>query len=277
VNSRPQRIKDWTKHLSKKMILSVGRLGLKKSSGRILTYHSVGSRNHEMNVTPLCFKEQMQWLCEQKIPVRPVHEILDGAEGIALTFDDGYVDNLTEAVPILKEYGYPATIYVVAGKIGENLQHDPATEENRLMDAEELVLLDKEGIEIGAHTLTHCRLSKLSPEEQRKEIVESTVVLRELLGKPITGFAYPYGSILDFNDVSEKYVKESGCSYAVSNRYGPVESNSNRWAARRIWIDRSDTLEIFQLKVLGKLDGLWVLDSRICMAGRRLFNAVLGT
>jgi peptidoglycan/xylan/chitin deacetylase (PgdA/CDA1 family) len=237
----------------------------------------VGSRDHEMNVAPTCFKEQMQWLHDEKIAVRSVQEILNGADGVALTFDDGYVDNLYQALPILKEYGYPATVFVVAGKLGENLEHDETNEDFRLMVADELVALDKEGVEIGAHTLTHPRLSKLTFEEQRKEIIESTTTLGEILGKTVQGFAYPYGSILDFDRRSKRFVQESGCVYGVSNRYGPIESSSDRWAARRIWIDRSDTLDSFQSKVLGKLDGLWVLDTRVGVMARRLLNTVLGT
>jgi len=219
----------------------------------------------------------MNWLKEKQISVRSVEEILSGEVGIALTFDDGYVDNLTHALPILKMYNFPATVFVVAGKLGETLEHDEPNEASRLMQADELVRLSDAGIEIGAHTLTHPRLAKLKHEEQRREIVESVDKLAGILGKKIKGFAYPYGSILDYDVWSKECVAESGCTYAVSNRFGPVQANSDPWAARRIWIDASDSLTNFQCKVLGKLDGLWVLDSKPAMFSRRILNSILGT
>ena len=82
---------------------------------RILTYHSVGSRDHEMNVSPPAFREQMEWLA-RSANVIPLAEAAASRPGVAVTFDDGYRDNLVHAAPVLEDLGIPATVFVVAGR-----------------------------------------------------------------------------------------------------------------------------------------------------------------
>jgi hypothetical protein len=73
---------------------------------RILTYHSVGARAHEMNVAPAAFAAQMAWLADYA-PVIPLDDAARGLDGVALTFDDGYADNLSNAAPILNNIRFP--------------------------------------------------------------------------------------------------------------------------------------------------------------------------
>ena len=93
------------------------------AENRILTYHSVGERDHEMNVTPKAFREQMTWLADH-FSVVSVEEALSGDGQIALTFDDGYHNNVVNAAPVLKELGLPATFFVVTGHMGGLLDLD---------------------------------------------------------------------------------------------------------------------------------------------------------
>ncbi|MCL4216860.1 MAG: polysaccharide deacetylase family protein [Candidatus Hydrogenedentes bacterium] len=241
---------------------------------RILTYHSIGHRDHEMNVTPEAFREQMAWLADHG-PVIPLDAAAEGVSGVALTFDDGYLDNLTQAAPVLGRYGFPATVFMVAGRAGAVLPHDTDPATSTLMSWEELRRIEEAGWTVGAHSLTHCRLSTLTEPQQRSEIEGSRRLLEEKLGHAVTAFAYPYGSAADYNEASIRLVKESGYRYAVSNRYGVTTNVSPRWALRRIWIDATDSLAFFRAKITGRLDSLTMLDSPGAIRLRKLLNSAL--
>lgn len=238
---------------------------------RILTYHSVGERDHEMNVKPSDFTEQMTWLASNAAVIS-LEDVLEGRPGVAITFDDGYRDNLTTAAPVLTRLGLPATVFMVTGFAGRMLAHDQDRETSTLMTWDELRALDEMGIAIGAHTVNHRRLTELSCDEQRSEIVGSVEQLRQELGKAVQTFAYPFGTGWDYNANCEALVKESGCTLAVSNRYGVNPMPCERWALRRIWVDRTDTLAMFAAKVTGRLDGLAALEWKPALAMRRWLN-----
>ena len=119
--------------------------------------------------------------------------------------------------------------------------------------------------------MTHARLSGLDEGAQREEINGSFARISEELNAPPAGFAYPYGSALDYSPSTVAIVQECGFSYAVSNRYGPCD-DGDRFTARRIWIDRTDTLEFFRAKVEGRLDRLRILDSGPGILARRMLN-----
>ena len=242
---------------------------------RILTYHSVGTRDHEMNVTPDDFRAQMQWLSEH-CTVISLRDAVDGVPGVAITFDDGYRDNVIEAAPILADFEFPATVFIVPGRMGEFLDHDVPSEDARLMTLDEVHQLRAQGIEIGGHTLTHARLATLGNAEQSVEIDGCAELIREHLGERPAAFAYPYGSTLDYDKHSIEAVKAAGYQFAVSNQYGPVDDAGLPWEVRRIWIDQSDTLASFQQKASGALDGLAIFDSAIGIRARRIMNRLLG-
>ncbi len=269
-------VKDALKRGVKGAIAAVGR-AYPPGAGpsRILTYHSVGHRKHEMNVTPEAFAEQMAWLAATH-HVAPVAEALRDSGAVAITFDDGYRDNLTEALPVLQRHALPATVFIVAGRMGGWLDHDTQEEASQLMTWPEVVDLHRSEVVIGAHTLSHRRLSELSVEEQEEEVLGSIQLVKHHLGVESVPFAYPYGSVLDYTSATVAILERASPPYAVSNRYGPVSTTDGPWAYRRIWIDQTDTLETFQAKVSGRLDALSVLDSTVGMRARRAFNRLTG-
>jgi len=243
----------------------------KRTGSRILTYHSVGERDHEMNVAPADFRRQMEWLANN-CRVISFERAAAGADGVAVTFDDGYADNLLNAAPVLREFGIPATFFVVAGRAGGMLDHDTDKATASLMTWDGVRELHAQGFEIGCHTLSHPRLAQISPEQQREEIKGAKDVIEQQLGCEIVSFAYPFGSRSDYDAASVALVKEAGFCRAASNRYGVNAHGSDMYNLRRIWIDRTDSLETFQAKVDGRLDALAALDSRAGLAARRLLN-----
>jgi peptidoglycan/xylan/chitin deacetylase (PgdA/CDA1 family) len=113
---------------------------------------------------------------------------------VALTFDDGLVDNLTTLVSILHELDARATVFVVSGWLG---QPHPAAEWTRIVTAEELRELRASGIEIGGHSATHADLSVLSYEDALEELSRGKTELEDVLGEPVEVLAYPYGRTSD--------------------------------------------------------------------------------
>jgi peptidoglycan/xylan/chitin deacetylase (PgdA/CDA1 family) len=113
------------------------------------------------------------------------------AEGhAALTFDDGIVDTLETAVPLLAELSAPATVFVVSGWLGQRHPDAPWT---RILTADEAVELARAGIEVGAHSVTHPDLTTLSREAALRELAQSKADLEEVTGRPVEVAAYPYG------------------------------------------------------------------------------------
>ncbi len=113
------------------------------------------------------------------------------ADGLAaLTFDDGFSDNLHNLVPVLREKGAVATVFVISGLLG--CPH-PDVPQARLLDPDELRALADAGVEIGSHSASHADLSKMSYVEALEEMRGSRHQLEELIGRPVTVAAYPFG------------------------------------------------------------------------------------
>jgi len=217
------------------------------------------------------FRRQMEWLAAHA-RVIGLRDAANGAPGVAITFDDGYRDNLVEAAPILREHGFAATVFVVAGRTGGMLAHDSDPATSMLMTWDEIRDLEREGVSIGAHSMTHPRLACLDETAQAAEVLGSAETLAKNLQHPVEAFAYPFGSAADYNTTSVRLVQQAGFSCAVSNRYGVNPPGADPWTLRRIWIDATDTMATFQAKVEGRLDVLRALDSNLGVAVRRWLN-----
>lgn len=241
---------------------------------RILTYHSVGQRRHEMNVAAAAFREQMRWLADHT-HVITLAEAAQGTPGIAITFDDGFQDNLLHAAPVLAELRLPATVFLVAGRMGDLLDNEPDPPNGRLLTWDEARELKSMGIELGAHTLNHVRLSAVPEEQQRVEILGCQTEFEEHLGASALAFAYPFGSALDYDNTSIRLVHEAGFQLAVSNRYGFNRPGDDPFVLRRIWIDATDSQASFRAKAEGRLDLLRLLDSDSGTRLRRRLNQAL--
>ena len=242
---------------------------------RILTYHSVGERRHEMTVAADAFARQMEWLAQTQRLLR-LPEAAQALRGVAVTFDDGFADNLNVAAPILRENLVPATVFVVTGRMGGFLDNEPDPEHGRLLTWDEARELVAQGVEIGGHGVTHRRLSKLSEQEQRDEIYGCAEAIERELGERPAAFAYPYGATGDYDKTTKALVKGAGFEFAVSDRYGSNRETADIWDLRRIWIDATDSLESFKAKVEGRLDSLIVFDSTLGICARRAMNRLLG-
>ncbi len=143
-------------------------------------------------------------------------------KSVVLTFDDGYKDFYTDALPILEKYQAKATAYIITGFIGKP----------NYMTLTQLTEVKKSGlIEIGAHTVHHIDLKHASLKQAHDEIAGSKVTLEKLFNDPVTTFAYPSGR---FNDQAIQIVKEAGFTTAVSTMPGTQASTQNQFILYRL-------------------------------------------
>lgn len=140
-------------------------------------------------------------------------------ESFALTFDDGYRNTVENGLPILRELGLKATLYVVAGKIGGENSWDQAKGDvpEKLADKELLAEWLAAGHSLGSHSLTHPNLRKISPARAREEIFSSKKLLEDTFGVGVRHFCYPYGS---FNAPIRDLVAEAGYATATTVEFG---------------------------------------------------------
>jgi peptidoglycan/xylan/chitin deacetylase (PgdA/CDA1 family) len=227
---------------------------------RILMYHRVAARNgfDQLTVTPARFEQQMAYLAAH-CSVLPLQQALEapprGApSAVAVTFDDGYLDNLEVALPILCRHRIPATIFVTT-RFCDGTQRHPryAAEPGRLhMDWSELrTIASEEGIAIGSHTLSHPHLSRLTAEAARREIADSRTIIEQQLGRPVYCFCYPSG---DFGAREVGFVRDAGYRAAVTVAPGSNRPGQHRFELRRTEITDRDNAVDLALKLRGAYD-----------------------
>ncbi len=170
----------------------------------ILGYHGVAPSSpaedpHNLRVSPECFRAQVALLGDagfRFVTVRELAERMDGGPPppglVALSFDDGMEDNHSVLLPILKELGIGATVYVTTGLIGQPNPWLAESSGARMMTEGELCELAGAGIELGAHTVSHPDLSTLDREACLREMVDSREALERLTGAAVSTFAYPF-------------------------------------------------------------------------------------
>ncbi|MBI1318838.1 MAG: polysaccharide deacetylase family protein [Candidatus Hydrogenedens sp.] len=252
----------------KSVLTATGRTSV---ATRVLTYHSIGLRRHDMNVTLDNFERQMAWLAEHA-EIIDLDYAISGRPGVAITFDDGFEDNLRNAAPVLQRHGFPATLFFVSGRCGGYLDDEPDPEHGRIMDWDQLRAWREQGLHVGGHTRSHPKLAQLDTAAQRGEIAGCKADIENALGEAVPHFAYPYGSAWDYTEQSVALAQEAGYAAAFSNRYGPCVPGDGPYQFRRIWIDATDTLPAFAAKVTGKLDSLRHLEGPAALALRRTLN-----
>ena len=184
----------------------------------ILMYHKIsapmpGTRWRSLYVAPAHLERQIRGLQAAGLACLPYDDALPairrGERGFCLTFDDGFLSVFEHALPVLQACGARAMLFVVAGLVGGSDEWDHPIGEgpHALMDDAHLRDWLAAGHEIGAHTLTHPRLTRLPRARARAEIFESKARLEDRFGVPVRHFCYPYG---DQDEAVRGLVAEAG-------------------------------------------------------------------
>lgn len=196
-------------------------------SPTILTYHHVADAPADhpkpnLFVSPADFRRQMAFLKKNHFHVASLdmirlhllRETRLPTRSVAVTFDDGFLDNFTNAFPVLKQHGFTATIFMVTDKIRENNQekNNDGVDEQYL-SRDQLHRMADEGITIGSHSRTHRKPANIPFEQAREEIIQSRTRLEQILNRPVRWFSYPSGS---FNSQLAEFLPEAGYIGAAS-------------------------------------------------------------
>ncbi|KRE83650.1 polysaccharide deacetylase [Rhodanobacter sp. Soil772] len=228
-------------------------------------YHNIARAPRDLRVyrslfvSPAAFARQM-WLLRRLgytgLSMSAAMPYLRGERSgriAVITLDDGYVDNLDSALPILQRHGFSATCYVVSGSIGRYNQWDAERLGVRkpLMSVEQLRHWHRGGMEIGAHSRSHPRLTQCDDAQLRDEIHGSKATLEDRLGVPVTQFCYPYG---DVDERVASMVREAGFAAATTTRRGRAFTGMDLWQLPRVQVARHHLLPQFALRVLSRYE-----------------------
>jgi peptidoglycan/xylan/chitin deacetylase (PgdA/CDA1 family) len=200
---------------------------------------------------PARFRRQMFYLKKQGFIFYTASDLIEHFRehgtfpdnAVALTFDDGWKDNYTNAFPVLRALGIKATVFLVPsciGQVSSKVQGEGEGARAHLA-RDEILEMSAHGIEFGSHSMNHKLLDRISPPEVKFEVEEAKRQLEDLLQKPCKVFAYPAGY---FSGIARKAVEEAGHIAAFSTRYGPTD-HLDIYALNRTEILRRDRF-IFQ-------------------------------
>ena len=234
----------------------------------ILMYHQIdteppkGSPMRGLVVSPVSFARQMaalNWLGYQGKSMGDLLPYLNGEKRgkvFGITFDDGYENNLRCALPVLSQYGFSSTCYIVAGQVGKTNSWDleRGVIQVPLMNAQQLQAWVNAGQEVGSHTLNHANLETLCEAEQAIEIGQSKVQLEALVQQKsgVQHFCYPYGGL---NKTAVQNVKTAGYLTATTTVRGRVvQGQSDDLLLPRVLVSRTTTWMQLLLKCLSRYE-----------------------
>src|SRR5262245_11979729 len=254
-------------------------------------YHKVNPvRGNPVTVSPSRFAEQMELLARLDYTVVGLDAVLDHFvdarplpdNAVLITFDDGYRDNLEHALPVLESFGYPAVLFAPIGFLDDPrpLPHEEHLAErgivNGTLNWSELAELDRRGVRVESHGISHRPLASLDVDEAAREIAISKLRLEELLGRPVRAFAYVKGSEAHFKPVHLSLLRQAGYDLGFTSVSGANADDADRFRLRRYNIEPY-AVRTFELVLQGACDLIAVKDTVAGTHARRALNAALGT
>ncbi|MEX0721754.1 MAG: polysaccharide deacetylase family protein [Balneolaceae bacterium] len=234
----------------------------KKQNIKILMYHRVIKSGEQNNATfydvrEEDFRQQLQILDSfnfTPITFEDYNLYLDGKltlpkKPIILTFDDGHTDMKETALPVLREFGMKAVVFVLGNRKMKYAEWDQKKKngKTRLMSDDQILDIRAEGFEIGAHSMTHPTLPNLTTDELKGEVLGAKYAIEDLLGEEVSSFAYPFGRV---NKKVQSTVAESGYKFGCGVYTGPPRFGDNDYDIRRLAITYNINTVRFLLRLL---------------------------
>jgi peptidoglycan/xylan/chitin deacetylase (PgdA/CDA1 family) len=233
---------------------------------RILMYHTVenidpASDKLGLAVSTHAFRQQMSLIMEKGFSVVSLGYAVGCISSgkalppypVVISFDDGYKGVRTNAFPILAEFSFAATVFISVDIIERRTAENGYWSAWEPMSWDDISYLAGQGIEMGSHGLSHCRLTDVSIGRLEAEIMESKKIIGSKAGKAVGSFSYPHGA---FNDVIKEQVKYGEYACACSSIEGANPAGSDRFELRRTEITGGDDIKDFEKKLAGCYD--WV-------------------
>jgi peptidoglycan/xylan/chitin deacetylase (PgdA/CDA1 family) len=243
----------------------------------ILMYHNiveVAEDPMQLCVAPTRFAEQMSWLKAKGLRGVGIRTLIDAMRAgrerglVGITFDDGYGSVLEAAVPELLRHGFTATMFIISDRLGGSNEwcESPA---QPLMSAEQVGELAAVGMEVGSHAATHVRLAGIGPAQLEAEVSGSRATIGELIGAPVRGFAYPYGSM---DAAARRAVRDAGYDYACATETPVAELGIMALPRIGVW-ERDGPRRLAAKRLLFTGDRRQLAAKRLLFRG---YNAVKG-
>jgi peptidoglycan/xylan/chitin deacetylase (PgdA/CDA1 family) len=261
------------------------------STLRVLMYHKINDvAENPLSVPVGLFDEQMGLLRDLGYTVVDLEQVLDhytsGTQlpprAVLITFDDGYRDNLENAMDVLGRHRYPAVLFVPIGYLDTMLPlpHEERLAQrgivNRTIDWSDLPDIERGGIRVEAHGISHRPLADLEVDEAAREIVLAKLKLEEALGRPVRAFAYVKGSEAHFKLVHLSLLRQAGYDIAFTSVSGANTPRTDPLRLHRYNVEPY-TPRTFELVLRGACDLIAVKDTVSGTYARRVLNAALGT
>jgi len=211
----------------------------------ILMYHHIrinpdptSKLENSLSIPPENFEEQMNYFYQMGWQTIFLDDLFTaaGQKNFIVTFDDGYKDVIDNAYPVLENYHFKATVFLIINKIGKE----------GYLSWNDIFQLQTAGWSFGSHTLNHRSLTALDQTEAEKEISESKKILDWALKKPVTFFCYPYGK---FNQDVVKIVQDAGYLGATTTLFGRQNSGADIYQLKRIRVSGPDSLKKIKEKL----------------------------
>jgi len=239
-------------------------------------YHSISGDREEnvhpyyrVNTSPERFEEHLQFLHENQYTVVSLGEAVKrlrenssqwivekGKRSVVITFDDGFADFYTYAFPLLRKYGFTATVFLPTGLIDGNSNGIGCKEH---LSWEKVVELYGKGIEFGSHSVSHPLLREKNRVELEFELSRSKKDIEEKIGATVAAFSFPYAFPEEdktFVSLLKDTLSRSGYKICVSTMLGTNSSIDDVFSLKRIPINSLDDIIFFEAKLNGGYDWL---------------------
>jgi peptidoglycan/xylan/chitin deacetylase (PgdA/CDA1 family) len=267
---------------------AIGPFGRRRETLPVLMYHSISATPEDAPAyyrtctDPMAFAEQMSMLASdgyQGLTLTEGLAALDSGNAqlksrkpVAITFDDGYHDFLTSAVPALQRHAFTATMYLPTGFIAHERRQFKGRD---CLTWPEIADLHGCGFEFGSHTVTHPKLVDLTLEEIRNEVIVSKSTIEQQLSTEVKAFAYPYAFPQHKRDFVRRFVDvvaTAGYRSAVTTMIGHVRAQDDVFCLKRLPVNSCDDADLLRAKLQGFYNWMAAPQS----AAKQLARVMLG-
>jgi len=220
----------------------------RKSKCVVLYYHALPSTQLSR------FARQMELLLRltRPVPASFSGPFETGCRYAAVTFDDGFLSVITNAIPELEKRGIPCTVFIISDFLGRVPswagEYSDGGDPERFVTLDELVKMPSGLVVVGSHTLTHPKLTSLSAKDAAREMVESRRQLEKWLGMEVKLFSFPFG---DFNQGLIELCREAGYSRVFTTLPMQAFACPDEYVTGRVSVESSDWEIEFLLKLFG--------------------------